>query len=270
MQGQKIDIRHHLERFSSEAAILTTGGRTTHVQRHAIVLGPHPITPHVLAHEFGHILGFRDRYVRGYENLGEHGFRVMEVVADDSDVMAATGYGTVGRRHFVELRHRARAGSQLHENPKSQRITISTSVRRISIESAHRDPPYALQLPLLLMIMPARRGDDGDDHNREHTESNQQSDRGIHTQDLSAGRSGWSLRSRLARLPGGSSRPRSAFPSFTFGPCAILSVSTLNADIDAPIAHLSFYRPFPFILPWSVLGARDSSESKRDNEQKCA
>src|SRR5262245_43630352 len=98
------------------------------------------------------------------------------------------------------------------------------------------------------MIVAARCGDNSDDHNREHTESNQQSDRGIHTQDLSAGRSGWSLRSRLARLPGGSRRPRSAFPSFTFGPCTIFSVSALNADIDAPIAHLSFYRRFPFIL----------------------
>jgi hypothetical protein len=105
--GQKIEIRRHLERFPSGAAILTTGALTTHVQERAIVLGPHPIAPQVLAHEFGHILGFRDRYVRGYKNLGEHGFQVVEVVADHEDIMGATAHGTVRRGHFFTLRERA-------------------------------------------------------------------------------------------------------------------------------------------------------------------
>jgi hypothetical protein len=105
--GQAIEIGRHLERFPSGAAILTTGARTTHVQESAIVLGPHPIAPQVLAHEFGHILGFRDRYVRGYKNLGEHGFQVVEVVADHGDIMAATAQGAVRRGHFLTLRARA-------------------------------------------------------------------------------------------------------------------------------------------------------------------
>jgi hypothetical protein len=103
--GQKIEIRRHLERFSPGAAILTTGGQSTHVRGYAIVLGPHPITPHLLAHEFGHILGFRDHYVRGYRNLGKQGFLVMEVVADPSDIMAATAYGVIRPSHFLKIRN---------------------------------------------------------------------------------------------------------------------------------------------------------------------
>jgi len=98
-----MEISRHLTRFPSGAAILTTGALTTHVRGHAIVLGPHPISPQVLAHEFGHVLGFRDRYVRGYKDLGEHGFQVLEVVADHDDIMAATAHGTVQRAHFLKL-----------------------------------------------------------------------------------------------------------------------------------------------------------------------
>jgi len=110
--GQKIEVLRHLERFPSGSAILTTGARTTHVQADAIVLGPHPVAPWVLAHEFGHILGFRDRYVRGYKDLGEHGFQAMEVVADEEDIMGATAHGVVQRSHFLKLlERRVRPGS---------------------------------------------------------------------------------------------------------------------------------------------------------------
>jgi hypothetical protein len=101
--GEPLDIRDHLKRFPRGGAILTTGALTTHVQDYAIILGPHPVAPRVLAHEFGHILGFRDLYVRGYKNLGENGFQVLEVVADPGDIMAATSQGLVLRNHFVRL-----------------------------------------------------------------------------------------------------------------------------------------------------------------------
>jgi hypothetical protein len=108
--GQKIDLSRHLERFPSGAAILTTGARTTHVRGRAIVLGPQAIASQVVAHEFGHILGFRDRYVRAYKNLGKDGFQVMEVVADRDDIMAATVNGTVRPGHFLKLRDSSLAG----------------------------------------------------------------------------------------------------------------------------------------------------------------
>ncbi len=135
-KGQKIDIRRHLKRFPFGAAILTTGALTTHVQDYAIVLGPHPIAPRMLAHEFGHILGFRDRYVRGYKNLGEHGFQVIEVVADQDDIMAATGRGVVHRGHFIKLRHHRLAPAwQLGHALTSDSEQFPTMVRRTALES---------------------------------------------------------------------------------------------------------------------------------------
>ena len=71
------------------------------VERRTIVLGPQGAGPHLLAHEFGHMIGFRDEYFRGYRDLGADGFQVMEVVAEPDDVMGNPGAGWV-RRHMFE------------------------------------------------------------------------------------------------------------------------------------------------------------------------
>jgi hypothetical protein len=102
-RGDTVDMARHLARFPAGGAILTTGGLTTHVRDRAIVLGPNPLSPRVLAHEFGHILGFRDRYVRGYRNLGRNGFQVIEAVADPRDIMGAATHGSVSSYHFSRL-----------------------------------------------------------------------------------------------------------------------------------------------------------------------
>ncbi len=101
--GEPIDLPRHLQRFPADAAILTTGALTTHVQSYAIVLGPHPITPRILAHEFGHLLCFRDAYVRGYEDLGKDGFQILEVSTDPTDIMADPVAGSVQVKHFEML-----------------------------------------------------------------------------------------------------------------------------------------------------------------------
>jgi hypothetical protein len=98
-----MNIQKHVEKFPADGAILTTGATTTHVDGKAIVLGPHDITVSVLAHELGHILGFRDAYFRGYKDLGEDGFQVREIAADPNDIMAAPATGTVLRRHYENL-----------------------------------------------------------------------------------------------------------------------------------------------------------------------
>jgi hypothetical protein len=101
--GSRMNIQKHVEQFPAGAAILTTGAITTHVEGRAIILGPHEITTRVFAHEFGHILGFRDAYFRGYKDLAEDGFQVLEIVADPNDLMGAPATGAVLRRHYEKL-----------------------------------------------------------------------------------------------------------------------------------------------------------------------
>jgi hypothetical protein len=101
--GSRMNIQKHVEQFPAGGAILTTGAITTHVNGRAIILGPHDITKGVLAHEFGHILGFRDAYFRGYKDLAEDGFQVLEIVADSDDIMGAPATGAVLRRHYEKL-----------------------------------------------------------------------------------------------------------------------------------------------------------------------
>ncbi len=102
-KGDKVDLQAHIALFPENAAVLTTGANSLHVTGRAIVVSPHDVAPHVLAHEFGHILGFRDVYFRGYRDLGADGYGVMEVVADPDDIMGAPGTGPVLRRHFDTL-----------------------------------------------------------------------------------------------------------------------------------------------------------------------
>jgi hypothetical protein len=63
-------------------------------------LGPGDVTVRTLAHEFGHVLGFRDGYVRGYRDLGESGFEILELTSDFDDIMSAPREGRVLETHF--------------------------------------------------------------------------------------------------------------------------------------------------------------------------
>jgi hypothetical protein len=100
-RGDHLDLRSHAGRFPNDGAVLTTGAETTHslVGRY-VALGPGELSRRTLAHEFGHLLGFRDGYIRGYRDLGPQGFEILELTAVFDDIMTAPRQGSVQAEHF--------------------------------------------------------------------------------------------------------------------------------------------------------------------------
>ena len=137
--GNRMDIQEHVELFPADGAILTTGAVTTHVRGRAIILGPHEVARRVLAHEFGHVLGFRDVYFRGYKNLREDGFQLMELVADPNDIMGAAATGAVLRRHYEKIisLHAAQNCRNCKCSASAQDKTRSTEEHRIRRIAEH-------------------------------------------------------------------------------------------------------------------------------------
>jgi hypothetical protein len=80
--GAHLDIRAHAAGFPIDGGVLTSGAETTYAfVGRFMALGPGDLSSRALAHEFGHVLGFRDGYVRGYRDLGEEGLEIMEVTS---------------------------------------------------------------------------------------------------------------------------------------------------------------------------------------------
>lgn len=102
--GEHIDMEKHMARFPGDGGILTTGAQFTYgsVGR-AVVLGPGDLAPRTLAHEFGHVLGFPDGYIRGYADLGDRGFEILELTSFFDDIMSAPREGHVQPAHFKLL-----------------------------------------------------------------------------------------------------------------------------------------------------------------------
>jgi hypothetical protein len=108
-RGTRIDIRAHAAGFPEDGAVFTTGAQTTHslVGRY-IALAPGDLSARTIAHEFGHLLGFRDGYIRGYRDLGERGFEILELTSVFDDIMSAPREGHVRPAHFKLLIEAAR------------------------------------------------------------------------------------------------------------------------------------------------------------------
>ncbi len=73
--GSAVDEDAHVARFPTDALVLTTGAKRTHafVGRY-IQLGTSPIASRTLAHEFAHLLGFKDAYLRAFEGTPDDPF----------------------------------------------------------------------------------------------------------------------------------------------------------------------------------------------------
>ena len=102
--GAHILLNDHAARFPKDGGVLTTGSNRTYaIPGRYIAVGPSPISNRTMAHEFGHILGFTDRYVRGARDMGRAGYNILEIVPDGRDLMAATNSGFVRASHFESL-----------------------------------------------------------------------------------------------------------------------------------------------------------------------
>jgi len=97
-RGAGIDLEAHVARFPRGALVLTSGAASTHsFQGRAVLLGTSPITRRTLAHEFGHLLGFEDAYLRGYEADAPEtqGVVLVEWTGLGDDLMGSPGGGQV-------------------------------------------------------------------------------------------------------------------------------------------------------------------------------
>ena len=96
--GESVDINEHVALFKGCPLLLTTGASSTHAfVGTRIVLGTTPISPRTLAHEFGHLLGFEDAYVRGYDGdpASPYGVVIVEWTGLSSGLMGDSTRGQV-------------------------------------------------------------------------------------------------------------------------------------------------------------------------------
>jgi hypothetical protein len=105
-RGAAIDVQRHRDRFPEEALVLTSGAKSTHAWTgRSVLLGPSPLHRRTLAHEFGHLLGFDDAYLRGYEGdpAGPWGATLFEWVGLRDDLMGNPTGGRVTARMVDRL-----------------------------------------------------------------------------------------------------------------------------------------------------------------------
>lgn len=98
-KGERIDAARHRKRFGSAPLVLTTGAESTHVLQGAIFLATGRMSRRALAHEFAHLLGFDDAYIRAYDGSGDGGDGVVfrEVTPFPESLLASPGRGLVTR-----------------------------------------------------------------------------------------------------------------------------------------------------------------------------
>jgi hypothetical protein len=104
--GEVVDVTAHLKRFPADALVLTTGAASMHAMLgRAIVLGGDPVRPRELAHEFGHLIGFQDAYLRTFEGQPSDPFGVVLVEWEGilPDLMGASSTGAVSASMMERL-----------------------------------------------------------------------------------------------------------------------------------------------------------------------
>ncbi|MGE4232283.1 MAG: hypothetical protein AB7F43_03045 [Bacteriovoracia bacterium] len=102
--SQRINIDNHVARFPKDGGVLTTGAQSTYGQMGSfVVFGPAKLDASVLAHEFGHLLGLPDVYLRAYKKISAEDNEIVEASPGRRDLMASPGEGYVFSYHFEKI-----------------------------------------------------------------------------------------------------------------------------------------------------------------------
>jgi len=92
LNGAPDSMDEHRALFEDCPLVLTTGASSTSAMvGDRIFLGTEPVSRRTLAHEFGHLLGFEDAYLRGYDGEpgDDYGVIVVEWTGLTDEVMIA-------------------------------------------------------------------------------------------------------------------------------------------------------------------------------------
>ena len=99
--GQEIDGKKHADRFGPRRFVLTSGATSLYaLHGRAVFLPSRPLTPRQLAHEAGHLLGFRDVYLRHFTRRKgtRYGVRFHVWAGLENDLMGNSRGGRVSPR----------------------------------------------------------------------------------------------------------------------------------------------------------------------------
>jgi len=106
VRGTHIDMDTHYALFTGCTLVLTSGAVSLNAGVGSrIFLGTGPVSPRTLAHEFGHLLGFEDAYLRGYDGdpVDPYGVVIVEWSGLSSDLMGDSERGQISDEMIKRL-----------------------------------------------------------------------------------------------------------------------------------------------------------------------
>jgi hypothetical protein len=105
-RGAQINVAAHYALFVDCPLVITTGASSLNARvGERIFLSTEPVSRRTLAHEFGHLLGFEDAYLRGYDgNLEDiYGVTIVEWSGLSPDLMGDSDGGQVSSEMIETL-----------------------------------------------------------------------------------------------------------------------------------------------------------------------